>query len=83
MGTSATEIVGDALFDNKGFISIDNLDINYIQSDAIYPLSFSGNHITEVAFAFSKSYKDTQIIDLRLHLLNKDGTYRIENHRYL
>lgn len=59
------------------------MDINYIQSDAVFPITYSGNDIKEVAFAFPKTILDNDIVDVRLHLLNDDNTYRIENHRYI
>lgn len=62
------------------YIQDNKVKIDYITADMIFPISWSNRGITECAFGsrIHNSYGDCVL--LQLHLLNENGTYRIENH---
>lgn len=83
LGTTAMEIVIDKLSkmgDNRILANdFTELKINTYDAFDILPLSWDNNmNITEVGFLSSKTIKDTQFINLRLHVL-EDEKYVIYN----
>lgn len=68
------------------YISDDEVVIDYIRADMIYPLSWDNGDVTECAFGSTRVFKGKELVYLQIHRLGKDGenpnTYYIEN-RYI
>ncbi len=57
----------------------DEVMVDYVRGDNIYPLSFERGDITECAFISECKIAGKPVSYVQLHLLNNDKTYRIEN----
>ena len=57
--------------------------MDFIRADGIFPLSWENGVIRECAFATTHTYAGKEYLYLQMHLLNPDGTYRIENRLFL
>ena len=60
-----------------------SIAMDFIRADGIFPLSWENGVIRECAFATSHTANGSEYLYLQLHLLNSDGTYRIENRLFL
>lgn len=56
-----------------------NPRIDYHDAEQIWPLSWSGNRITECAFSSIDVVNGKKCAYLRMYRLNDNGTYRVEN----
>ena len=83
LGTGAFEIVVENLLKaGNNIIAHDGSKIKLVGHNAldIIPLSWDSNgNITEIAFTDQYKEKDTEYIDLRLHVLDENGFYKIIN----
>ena len=65
------------------YMSDDEVVIDYIRADMIYPLSWDNGDVTECAFGSTRVFKGEEFVYLQIHRLGKDGenpnTYYIEN----
>lgn len=68
--------------DNIIDVSDAKTKIEFVQADKIYPLSWENGNITECAFVIKKTEKGKNYIYISLHLLNEQGNYIIENHKF-
>ena len=60
-----------------------SISMDFIRADGIFPLSWENGVVRECAFATSHTANGSEYLYLQLHLLNPDGTYRIENRLFL
>lgn len=61
------------------YIDRDNVAIDYIRADMIYPLTWENGNIKECAFGSRKSIDGKEFDYINLHILNSQGTYEIHN----
>lgn len=74
--------LGNLLYDKENeVISTQEakLQIAYLTSDKIFPLSYDGTKITECAFATYKKIQNINICVLSMHTKNEQGNYVINN----
>jgi A118 family predicted phage portal protein len=64
-------------------VSSANTKVDYIDADAMYPLSWNGRNITECAFAKSHTKLGKSYVHLTVHKLNEKGNYVIHNKVFL
>lgn len=68
------------------YMSDEDVVIDYIRADMIYPLSWDNGDVTECAFGSTRVIDGKETVYLQIHRLGKDGenpnTYYIEN-RYI
>lgn len=57
-----------------------NIVIDYITANCIYPLTWDNGDVTECAFASERKDGKEKYVYLNIHRLNENGTYVIENH---
>lgn len=57
----------------------ENITVDYIRADMIYPLSWENGYINECAFASAKKNGETEQIYLQIHTIGDGGTYCIRN----
>ena len=62
------------------YLKGDEVEIDYIRADMIFPLTWDNGEITECAFASEKATGKKKEIYLNIHALNDAGNYVIENH---
>lgn len=74
----------DNMLESNNIIDVTNakVKIEFIQADKIYPLSWENGNITECAFITNKTEKGKNYTYISLHLLNEEGNYIIENHKF-
>ena len=60
----------------------DEIKIDYVTADKIYPLSWENGIISECAFASELSEDEYKYVYLQIHKKNNKGNYDIENHLY-
>ena len=60
-----------------------NLYLDFVAADGIYPLSWENGNITECAFLTEFSKGEKTYCYLQLHVLDSGGMYAILNHVYL
>ena len=58
------------------------VSMDFIRADGVFPLSWENGVVRECAFATARTERGREYLYLQLHLLNPDGTYRIENRLY-
>ena len=58
------------------------VSMDFIRADGVFPLSWENGVVRECAFATTRTERGREYLYLQLHLLNPDGTYRIENRLY-
>lgn len=58
------------------------IDIDYINGDSIFPLSWHNGKFVEVAFAKEETVQKKEYIILQLHVLAPDQTYHILHHLF-
>ncbi len=80
MGTAAyvpyiAELQSGAL----GEVTGGRVKINYVAGKNIFPVTWENGRITEVVFAFPKTYCRQKYLHLQHHKIAPDGTYLIEN----
>ena len=82
-GSSAIVVgVADSNMTEDGTLSGGDVNLRYITSENIIPLSWKSEHITEVAFFSERAYKGKRYILLEVHLIDKehaDGGYVVHN----
>lgn len=61
----------------------DEVIIDFVRADMIYPLSYDNNKVTECAFGSYRNYRGTECIYLQIHRLGQEGEkedqYYIDN----
>lgn len=74
----------DNMLESNNVIDVTNakVKIEFIQADKIYPLSWENSNITECAFITNKTEKGKNYTYISLHLLDDNGEYVIENHKF-
>lgn len=84
LGTGAFEIYVENLKIVNNTIKPDKetqIKIGFIRADHILPITFENKIITEVCFMNEIKINGEDFIDLRAHIKDKDGTYKIINKR--
>lgn len=61
------------------YIDNENVAIDYIRADMIFPISWGNKKITQCAFASKKNINGKELIYINLHVLGERGTYEIHN----
>lgn len=61
------------------YIDNENVAIDYIRADMIFPISWENKKITQCAFASKKNINGKELIYINLHVLGERGTYEIHN----
>lgn len=61
------------------FVEGDNIRIDYIRADMIYPLEWRNGEIISCAFASEKAKEKESQVYLNIHERQEDGTYLIRN----
>ena len=87
LGTSAAVIrVHDILENEDGktlIVDDSKVEIDIVDVEQIYPLSWNNKEVTECAFSAIKYIKSKKYVILSVHLLNDAGNYVIHNHLFL
>lgn len=85
LGTGAFVLsLNDLIYDeNTGYIDSkeSDLKIQFVTADKIIPLSYTGNKITECAFAVNQKIDNKEVLVVSLHLLDS-GRYVIHNYLF-
>lgn len=59
-----------------------NINLEFVNANKIYPLSWNNNEIIECAFVTNKTIKGKNYIYISMHLLNDNNNYIIKNYMF-
>lgn len=85
LGTSAYVVrVSGLTVDGDGVAisAAENLILDFVMADGIFPLSWKNGEIDECAFATVQVYDNHKYCYLQIHHRDESGSYLIENHLY-
>ncbi len=70
----------DVIADDEGNIISGKVRINFLTARNIFPITWQNGEVTEVAFAFPKTYQRRSYLHIQYHRLNDERTeYILEN----
>lgn len=84
LGTAAyvTRVTGVAVGEDGQAGTGEEIKIDYVTGDKIYPLSWENGIVSECAFASEITEDEDKYIYLQIHKKNEQGNYDIENRLY-